>query len=59
VTRPDRAYLRSIRRGERPLTEVLAAVSDAEAWLALLRDSPAIAESRTGAGSTTGCTVAT
>lgn len=44
VPEPHRAYLRSIRRGERPLAEVLDAVSDAEARLAELRDSPAIAE---------------
>ena len=44
VPEPHRAYLRSIRRGERPLTEVLDAVSDAEARLAQLRDSPAIAD---------------
>ena len=42
VPEPHRAYLRSIRRGERPLAEVLAAVSDAEARLTELRDSPAI-----------------
>ena len=41
---PHRAYLRSIRRGERPLGEVLDAVSDTEARLAQLRDIPAIAE---------------
>jgi hypothetical protein len=44
VPEPHRAYLRSIRRGERPLAEVLDAVSDAEARLAQLRDSQAIAE---------------
>ena len=44
VPEPHRAYLRSIRRGERPLAEVLDAVSDAEARLAQLRDIPAIAE---------------
>jgi hypothetical protein len=27
---PDRTYLRSIRRGERPLDEVVAAIADAE-----------------------------
>jgi uncharacterized protein len=42
VPEPHRAYLRSIRRGERPLAEVLDAVSDAEAQLARLRDSPAV-----------------
>ena len=38
----DRAYLRSIRRGERPLAEVLDAIVGAEARLTDLRDSPAI-----------------
>jgi hypothetical protein len=42
VPGPDRAYLRSIRRGERPLAEVLDAVAAAEARLTELRDSPAI-----------------
>jgi len=42
VPEPHRAYLRSIRRGERPFAEVLDAVSDAEARLSQLRDSPAI-----------------
>jgi uncharacterized protein len=42
IPEPDRAYLRSIRRGERPLAEVLQAISDAEARLAGLRDSPSI-----------------
>ena len=44
VPEPHRAYLRSIRRGERPLAEVLDAVSDAEARLTQLRDIPAIAD---------------
>ena len=44
VPEPHCAYLRSIRRGERPLAEVLDAVADAEARLAQLRDSPAIAD---------------
>ena len=44
VPEPHRAYLRSIRRGERPLAEVLDAVSDAEARLARLRDSAAMAD---------------
>ena len=44
VPEPDRAYLRSIRRGERPLSEVLEAIDDAEARLAALRDSAAIAD---------------
>jgi hypothetical protein len=42
VPEPHRAYLRSVRRGERPLTEVLAAISDAEAKLARLCDSQAV-----------------
>jgi uncharacterized protein len=42
VPEPHRGYLRSIRRGERSLAEVLDAVSDAEAQLARLRDSPAV-----------------
>src|SRR5215469_3970072 len=44
VPEPHRAYLRSIRRGERPLAEVLDAVTDAEQELARLRDSPAVAD---------------
>jgi hypothetical protein len=44
IPEPDRAYLRSIRRGERPLAEVLDAIGDAEARLAQLRDSPSIAD---------------
>jgi len=42
VPEPDRAYLRSIRRGERPLAEVLQAIDDVEARLAALGDSAAI-----------------
>jgi hypothetical protein len=42
VPEPHRAYLRSIRCGERPLGEVLGAITDAEEQLARLRDSPAI-----------------
>jgi hypothetical protein len=44
IPEPDRAYLRSIRRGERPLAEVLDAICGAEARLAQLRDSPSIAD---------------
>jgi uncharacterized protein len=44
IPEPHRAYLRSIRRGERPLAEVVDAVSDTEARLAQLRDSQAIAD---------------
>ena len=44
VPEPHRAYLRSIRRGERSLAEVLDAVTDAEERLAGLRDSPAVAD---------------
>jgi uncharacterized protein len=42
VPEPDREYLRSVRRGERPLAEVLEAISTAEARLIELSDSPAI-----------------
>jgi hypothetical protein len=35
-------YLRSIRRGERPLDEVLDAITDAETQVARLHDSAAI-----------------
>ena len=44
VPEPHRAYLRSIRRGERPLAEVLAAITDAETQLARLRDSTTVAD---------------
>src|SRR5580698_4896673 len=44
VPEPHRAYLRSVRRGERKLAEVLDAVSDAEARLVQLRDSTGITE---------------
>jgi hypothetical protein len=44
VPEPHRAYLRSIRRGERPLAEVLDAITDAEAQLTRLRDSAAVAD---------------
>jgi len=44
VPEPHREYLRSIRRGERPLAEVLDAVSETEARLARLRDSASIAD---------------
>jgi uncharacterized protein len=39
VPQPDREYLRSIRRGEVPLAEVIDAVNDAEARLAGLQDN--------------------
>src|SRR6516162_970209 len=42
VPEPDRGYLRSIRRGERPLAEVLDAITGAEARLTELRHSPAL-----------------
>ncbi|MGA8458622.1 MAG: nucleotidyltransferase domain-containing protein [Streptosporangiaceae bacterium] len=42
VPEPDLGYLRSIRRGERPLAEVLEAITAAEARLTELRDSPAV-----------------
>jgi hypothetical protein len=38
VPEPHRSYLRAIRRGEVPLTEVVAAVADAEARLTKLRE---------------------
>lgn len=38
----DRAYLRSVRRGEVPLSEVLAAITDAEARLMALRTSSSV-----------------
>ncbi len=42
VPEPHRGYLRSVRRGERPLAEVLDAIADVEARLSGLRDSPDI-----------------
>ena len=42
VPDPDRAYLRSVRRGEVPLPEVLAAITDAEARLTALRTSSSV-----------------
>jgi uncharacterized protein len=42
VPEPDRGYLRSVRRGQRPLAEVLDAIAAVEARLTALRDSPAI-----------------
>ena len=42
VPEPDREYLRSIRRGERPLAEVLDAIAAAEARLGRLRDSASV-----------------
>jgi uncharacterized protein len=42
VPEPHRGYLRAIRRGERPLDEVLDAISSAGARLAGLTDSPAV-----------------
>jgi uncharacterized protein len=44
VPEPDRGYLRSIRRRECPLAEILDAVTEAEARLTELRDGPAIPE---------------
>src|ERR1700759_204598 len=41
VPEPHRAYLRSIRRGERPLAEVLDAVAETESRLEQLRGSAA------------------
>ena len=42
VPEPHRAYLRSVRRGERSLTEVLDAITETETRLAELRDSSAV-----------------
>lgn len=42
VPEPHREYLRSIRRGERQLAEVLDAIRQAETRLSELRDSPVI-----------------
>ena len=39
---PGRGYLRSIRRGEVGLADVVGAVTDAEARLSQLRNSPAV-----------------
>jgi hypothetical protein len=39
VPEPERAYLRSIRRGEVPLVEVIQAIDDAEAQLRRLRET--------------------
>lgn len=43
VAEPDREYLRSIRRGEIPLDEVIAAIDNAERRLTGLRESSAVA----------------
>ena len=42
VPEPHRAYLRSVRRGERSLAEVVDAIADTETQLAQLCDSPAV-----------------
>ena len=42
VPESDRAYLRSVRRGERSLAEVLDAITETETRLAELSDSPAV-----------------
>jgi hypothetical protein len=44
VPEPDREYLRSVRRGEASLADVVARVGDAEAALLRLRDSAAVPE---------------
>jgi uncharacterized protein len=44
VPEPHLAYLRSIRRGERPLDEVVDAITATEERLSRLRDNPAIAD---------------
>jgi hypothetical protein len=59
VPEPHRAYLRSIRRGQRPLAEVLDAVTCAQARLTELRDSPAIPDQPDRRGLMTGYTAAT
>jgi hypothetical protein len=38
----DRAYLRSVRRGERPLAEVVDAIAETQAALTRLAESPAV-----------------
>lgn len=50
VPEPNRAYLRSIRRGERPLVAVLDAVTGAEARLTKLRESTTIPDQPTALG---------
>ncbi|HSZ40221.1 MAG TPA: hypothetical protein VK817_09705 [Trebonia sp.] len=42
VREPHRSYLLAIRRGERPLPEVIDAITDAEDALARLSDSDAV-----------------
>jgi uncharacterized protein len=42
VPEPHRSYLRAIRRGEIPLSEVVDAVTDAETQLARLRDNGSV-----------------
>ena len=42
VPEPHRGYLRSVRRGERELTEVLDAITETEKRLAQLSESPAV-----------------
>jgi hypothetical protein len=42
VPEPHRAYLRSVRRGERSLAEVLDKITATETRLARLCDSPAV-----------------
>jgi hypothetical protein len=44
VPEPQRAYLRAVRRGEVPLAEVVAAVTEAEEQLTQLRDSADLPE---------------
>ena len=44
VPEPDRAYLRSVRRGERKLAEVLDLITETENRLARLCESPAVAD---------------
>jgi uncharacterized protein len=42
VPEPHRAYLRSVRRGERELAEVLDAITETEKRLEQLSESPAV-----------------
>lgn len=44
VPQPHRDYLRSVRRGEVPLSEVLAAIDEADARLVALRDAAQVPE---------------
>ena len=56
VPEPSRAYLRSVRHGEVPLTEVVAAIDQAEADLERLGPARLSRPNRTAPGWTTGST---